>query len=638
MTTSRTIRWNWATVLFWAYFIAYGYFGARTPTLAQFHARPAFVTIHLGLLSLILAGFGVLAWKGSESWKDSLRVNRRDAAIYLSYLVLLSAFSFERLGFSLFSDELYFAQQSVRHSLVLATAVSARFAALGPMSFGQVVQGTSLLIVLTLAAAWVVVRRRPVPVQVGAVVIAFVCLRLGIMIAGGNANPHPPLNLLPPLLFSSLFGINDVAFKFSSFIPYTFFAFVVYRLVLRRCGPVTAHLAGLAVGTMPLLWHLSGIVEQSLWGAMSFIVVFLDVVTSESPNYVRLMSVISIAALMRQPAIIASIPVLLLFGLDALRSRGSARQAHRAVTVCAPLLLCLPFLLASVIVGTPSTPGIGQSAGTLRRLTAAMTSGIIVTSAVNSVAWWWIVLIPFAFVPLARNMVARNAALLAGAAIAIITYYSIAPFLLGYAKYQAECVVPFAAAGLLCLVARLSASSATRRMVPAALALLVGANVVSFMRMPEGNKPVDVLVDTMSTDMQRMNAGYRGLCALVFNFRDAYRAVKQANLSERTYSMGFTYGTLPEVMHGYSTRAMRTVRDIAKKQSEESGSAEGRPASERVDALDRDSRIDTVLLGFTGQKAALLAELQARGWRVSGAYANDRYGSTVFMVRKGQSE
>ncbi len=635
MTTGRTIGWNWATVLFWACFITYGYFGARTPTLAQFHASPASATIQLGLLSLILAGFGVLAWKELESWKDSLRLDRRDAAVYLSYLALLTACSFERLGFSLFSDELYFAQQAVRHSLVLTTAVSARFAALDPVPFRHVVQGTSVLIGLTLAGVWVAVRRWPVPGRVGAAVIAFVCLRLAIMFVGGNANPHPSLNLLPPLVFSSLFGVNDVAFKLSSFIPYTFFAFVVCRLALRRCGPATAYLAGLAVSTMPLLWHLSGIVEQSLWGAMCFIVVFLDLLTSESPNYLRLMSVISIAALMRQPAIIAVIPVLLLFGLDALRSRDWPRQIRRAAMVCAPLLLCVPFLLASVILGTPSTPALGQSAGTSGRLTAAIASGIIVTSAVNSVAWWWIALIPFAFVPLARNGIVKNAALLASAAMAIVTYYSIAPFLLGYAKYQAECVVPFAAAGLLCLVARLSASAATRHVVPGALMLLIGANVVSFMRMPEGNKPVDVLVDTMSADMQRMNAGYRGLCALTFNFGDAYRAVRQANLSERTYAMGYTYGTFPEVMHGYSTRAMRTVSDIAKKQREQPGSAEGRPASERVDALDLDSRIDTVLLGFTGEKAALLTELRGRGWRVSGAYRNDRYGSTVFMVRKG---
>lgn len=627
------LRWNWTSVLLTAFLVVYGYFGARTPPLAEYQARPALAVIQLCLLGVIVAWFALLARKSPASFEDSIRLERSDAFVFLSYLAILLAGSFERLQFSLFSDELFFSQQAVRHALVLGIA-AARFAALETVPFQYVVQAIAAVIILGPPAAWLVVRRCSPRVQIVLIVSALLASRMAITAVGGNLSPHPSLNLLSPLVFGALFGINDFAFKLSYFIPFTVFVFAVYRLASRRCGRAASYLFGLAVGTLPLLWHLGGIVEPSLWGGLCLTLVLLELLTSTTPRYARLMSIIAVAALMRQPAIIAAVPVFLLIARDEVRSRDWSGLPRLAFVVGVPLLLCVPFLVASVIYGTPSTPALGQSAGTLARLGTAVTSGIIVTSVVNSVPWWWIALIPFAFVPLGLGSMWRAGAFLAGAGMAIVTYYSISPHVLGLAKYQAEYAVPFAIAGALCLVVWLTSANVLRRAVPGLLAVLVAANVVAFMRIPEGNKPVDVLVDTLHTDMQQMKAGYRGLCAFVFDLRDGYREIKQAHLSERTYSVGWTYGVLPEIMNGYSTGAMRTVYDIAKRQAADKDTLQDDSPTKRVDAIERDPRIGAVLLGAMTHKADVVRELTSRGWRVTGEYKNDRYGSTVVVAHR----
>jgi len=169
--------------------------------------------------------------------------------------------------------------------------------------------------------------------------------------------------------------------------------------------------------------------------------------------------------------------------------------------------------------------------------------------------------------------------------------------------------------------------------VLALLSILVAANVVAFERMPDGNKPVDILVDTMYGDMKLRDAGYRGLCAFPFEYADAYRAVKASNRTGQTYSVGWVYGILPEIMNGYSTEAIGRVNDISKAQADLGG--DDTAPAQRADGVDRDARIEVVLLGATTHKGPLLQELLTRGWSVAGEYRNARYGSTVVVAQRG---
>ena len=94
------------------------------------------------------------------------------------------------------------------------------------------------------------------------------------------------------------------------------FLVVLHRMLLRVFRFYTAYLIALAVGTIPLLWHFGGIVEQSLWASICFVLVLVDMITTNRVNYMRLVCLVSVATIMRQPSFLALFPILLAFALE----------------------------------------------------------------------------------------------------------------------------------------------------------------------------------------------------------------------------------------------------------------------------------------------------------------------------------
>ena len=80
---SLVIRFNWAKIIFWAFFLAYGYFGALTPSYSQFSANPVLLIIWSILMILILAALGRIAWKTPEPFRDSVELHGRCVGVSL---------------------------------------------------------------------------------------------------------------------------------------------------------------------------------------------------------------------------------------------------------------------------------------------------------------------------------------------------------------------------------------------------------------------------------------------------------------------------------------------------------------------------------------------------------------------------
>ena len=461
--------------------------------------------------------------------------------------------------------------------------------------------------------------------------------RLVFSAAGGNSSPHPPLQLIPPFIFGSLFGIADFSFKFSYFFAYTFFILVLYRMMNRVFTFHISYLIALAVGTIPLFWHLGGIVEHALWAALCFTLVLSEIITSTKLNYIRLVSFISVATLMRQPSFLAILPLLMLFLTEEGKSSDWGKLLFKLIIVLSPTLLFIPFLGASLIQGTPSTDALSEHSA-LGRVLEAINSDIIWTSISSSVPYWWIILAPFAFIPLSREMVSRNISFLFFFTSAIFMYYSIHPSLWGYAKYQAEYAVPFAISGLIFLALKISRTSHPRRALTALVSILILLNIVDFVRMPEGNMHTDVVPESMSNDPRKQVFDNHFPVAIPYNYQDAYAAIKKENLAENSYSMGATYGILPEIMNGYSIKQIRAIHDIFVKQ--ESNRLNAPNEGWNINLIERDSRIKVVLIGAISSpdKEILIDQFKARKWNVMGEYINHQYGSTVVVMKKMTSD
>ena len=627
------IKFNWATALFVSFFLAYGYYGARTPGYGELMANRGSSVLQVALPVLILVAFGLLAWKVSGRFQDCIEIHKTDVLVFCSYFAILFALSFEQLQFSLFSDEIAYSAMSHGQSLYVSLALGKLLGGLGGVQFKFLVQVVSLLLLVSLVSVLVLSGRLTWKRRIIFFSLLLLFGRLLISFAGGNHSPHPPLQLIPPFIFGSLFGINDFAFKLSYFTLYVVCLHCLFRMVRRAFPFGLSYLLVLAIGTLPLFLRLGATVDHSLWASICFTLVLVEIITAAKLNYIRLISFISVATLMRQPSFLAIFPVLMLMVAEELQAQDRGDWVARTLFTLSPALLFVPFLGASVISGTPATEALRDSSA-IARVLSAFHSDIIWTSIANSIPHWWIVLIPFSVIPLSRKMLSRNVLLFCFGVLVLCMYYSIHVGLWGLAKYQAEYAVPFAISGMLLLALKVSASCYFRHILPGLVAVLIALNIAALAYFPQAIPVIWQPTETVTGASRVQELTQRHLVAIPYNYHEAYDAIKKGSLTQGTYSIGPTYGVFPEIMNGFSVRAILAIRDIYLTQ--ESDRLKVSTDGWDVDLIERDSRIQVVLVGAVSfpEKKKLIDQFKARNWVIVGEYKNIRYGSTVVALRR----
>lgn len=620
-----TIEFNWAWVVFFAFFIAYGYYGAIAPGYAAYKTNWVASLGQTVLLCGIQTAFGLVAWKKSSYFKDSISIYKKDLLVCFSLLLVGFVFSHERLQYSLFSDEISYAGSAHGHSIYIVLALGKYFAALGGVTAQYLIQAVSFLMLASVGALIFFSSRWTPKTRIIIFVILLILGRIVFAIKGGNGSPHPPLHLLPLFLTGSLFGLNDLSFKLSYFLTYAIFLTVLYKMLLRVFFSSVSYITVLAIGTIPLLSYLSTVVEHSFWAFICFTLVLVEIITSPKLNYPRLICLVSIAVLMRQPIFLVLLPIFMLLAIEIYQSGAMGRWAKTSWVIFLPLLLFLPFLVASLLYGTPSTDALGQGS-MLERVKLAAESGVILDSVFRSIPLWWLIFLPFAFIPLLASTVSRNVGLLLFSTMAIMVYYSINPSLWGYAKYQAEYAVPFVIVGLLLLMMRLN------QLKPPKLILITCATMLLILNLNElRDEPHLKNIEARNFEAD-FNSVKHMVATLPYEYKSAYALIRKVNLDDATYSIGATYGVLPEVMNGLSVDAARTSADIYRGQ--EANRLNSMKAGLRVDMIEADYRIQAVMIGYVTGKQKLIEDFRQRNWKQEAEFKNMQYGTTVLIMRR----
>lgn len=632
-----TFHLNWASVLFYSFFIAYGIYGAHTPANISLQSALAGTLPKSIFLAMLLATLGLTAWKSGEQFKDSVILRGVDALVFLGCSSVLVLLSYSQLRHALFSDELFYSYASHAHAIYLSSILANRLPILENIPFRYLVHGFSFML-LALASGFIFFSTKlSWKIRVILFPVLLIILRAVISMVGGNNSPHPPLNLVPIQISGAIFGITDFSLKLSSFIPYTIFVLVVQRIIVRVFDQTISVLMALVIATIPLLLLLGSTVEQSLWSAICFTLVLLELITAQTQKFMRLMSLIAIATLMRQPSFLAVVAVAISLLIFWIKSPKGPVSYKNFMMLIIPTIVFAPFLADSLIYGTPTTEAISNNSLTtaLDNFLHAVQSGIIWISILNSVPFWMILIVPFAVMPLSQMAIPKNAAVGGCLVVVVFVFYSVDPGIWGSAKYQAELCLPFGIVGLLLVTLRLRNTGMPRSALLGSLVMLVILNIVNFLEIPRGNKPVDKLADTYNYDKQHLNSGYRLLLTFPYSMQEAFRAVKAAGLSEHSYSMGVTYGILPQILNGYTAKEVKTAKDIAMNQSGLMKVNGVSWTTGRVDLVESDSRIKVVLLGYVfPDKNGLIDQFKNNNWEIFGEFKDTRFGSTVVVLKR----
>ena len=621
------LKINWASVLFYLTFLCYGYFGSLT---SQNFIYNIYGTIIIVFIQIV---FGFIAWKHSQEYRDHLIIARRDVIIFFLFLLFFFIIGYQDLHFSLIGDELAYTKDAFRHSLVLSEIIINKTQVFDNIEFKYLMQMISLGSLLLLLALYYFTKKLSWP-SITVIFVSFlVIFRVIIGYVGGNSSPHPPMNLFPLALSGPIIGLSDFSMKFSYFIGHTAFIYFYYRMLLRKFNSWQSILIALSIGTIPLLLRLGTTVEQSLWASLFFSFVLIDFVTSNRINFLRLITIGSIATMMRLPAFLVLIPIAILYFNRALIDTDKENNWKKAIHVILPTLFFLPFLLKQIIAGTPATIESTANIGIIEHFLLAIKTNIIWISTLNSIDYWWIPFLLFAFVPLTKATISKNVVFIIFFVSCLLIYYSIRPILWGDAKYQAEYVIPFIVVGYILFLLKLKNGKPYKRLIIIPL-IFISINFIKYFKYPSGNLPVDELMDQQYILTKQLNSGMQGSVHFVYNYKDAYSYILKNNLANNSFSLGVNYGIIPEIFNGYTSENIRNVNLILDDYNESVNLIGSPMPSSKAEFIDQDNRIMTVLMGITFEKVALIRSLKEKNWKTAKEFKNNKYGSTIIVLKR----
>jgi hypothetical protein len=627
-----SLKFNWFEIIFYSFFITYGYFGLMTKigpdkNLSQF-------LVSTLVLTAIQILFGYLSSSKFTFADDEISFEKNDLYKFLGLFSVLILITLPQLNWALYMDELSYTGAAHLHSIQGLLAIGSRLSFLSNVPFQYVAQLISFILLLGLIIVFWISQKLDWKLRSVFLAVLFLGCRLAIYFMGGNGSPHPSFELVMPFIFGAVFGLNHIALKLSYLFGSAVFLFFIYKRIQDRFSESVAYFSVFAIGTLPLFLHMSTIADHSLWAGLAISYVLVELLFNVKAPYFRLICVISIATMMRQPCFIALVPVLAHYVISQFRQVKAKEIIKNLALWNLPTLFFIPFVGKSVIYGTPSTQGVAVGS-TLVKLQWALKTPIVLVSAANSVNIWWLALIPFVFITWKEELKTSSLCFRFFAIAAFVVFYSIHPSLWGHAKYQFEFIVPLAVAGLLMLMISLPQNKIFRAVMSLILLVIGSLNIYTYMNYQKGNISVDKLVTLTGELNKSYNAGYRGLVTLPFNYKEAFADIKTLNVASGTFVVGGSYGVVQEILGGYTLSETLAANQIYKDQQNQIVQiSEDNSVIFDAERAQADLRITALLLGPIPQdlKTEAMLKMQNLGWKLYKTYSNTEYGSTLTLM------
>jgi hypothetical protein len=346
--------------------------------------------------------------------------------------------------------------------------------------------------------------------------------------------------LLPILITSSIIGINEFGLKVSYFFCYILFLGFIYLGILKKTLDIpTAIGCTLAIASIPLLFDMSTVIEHALFGYL-FIATFLIYVSiSDKINFYHLFSFIVIGSFFRQSVLLFTIPALLFF----IKENNSLNTKLMLISIgkiIFPCILLLPLVVNSILFGTPAT-GVMSDFIKLNPIFEILESGFLIDQTKKIFHIPLIILFIFLFIPLTYKTIINKIIIFIYFISLLILYFSISPGLWSNPKYQAEYIAPFISLSLILI----SCSRFSINFRKLFLILIYSIFIFNIL----------CVLNFTKFKLEKDNI------SINYPYKLAYNKITSLKLNDNTFSVGITYGTLPEIIYSYTGNSWITVND-----------------------------------------------------------------------------
>ena len=615
---------HWALILAFVAFWSYGYIGSvGTENMGL---------VNNILISIILYGIFLMFlifWHQYDEYKDNIIIFNKDIVTFFSYFVFMFIFSFDKLtNDSLVGDQLYHAQASQPHFLYIISTLPNITTIFNDIIFSNLLYLLNLLTLSSLAILYFLLRNKSFFTKVILLSLAFSLFRITLtIIMGYHGDTHPPFRLFPLWFSSSIFSCTDLSFRLPQFLGLVTLMWLSQRIASRNLTFLSSWFFGLAIGTIPVLWYVGILVEQSIWTAIIWTLLLMTFAKNSdfiNFNWIRWFSVLSIFSLMRVTAFIGLIPLFLFFLIYDFQNNNKKHDIKKIFFTLAPVLVMLPFILQSIILGTPATyvPGevdyfpIGTSS--IERVLFAITSGIAPNAILNSVMIPWVFFFPFAFVlyQYKSKRIINSAIILLFFILTFYVFYAIRPHLWGNGRYQAEYIIPFVILGFYLFSVKISEistitskkiSKITSKILIIGFICLVCYNIFTFSNIYSQHS---------------------------YDYRSAFKEIKNSGYAGSVYVDGVTYGVFGEIMNDFTIEEVMETKNILKKLQNK-----GVTIWKGVDIQGVNQIEDIKIILFVDwiPYTEKMEYLRQKGWKEWKEFKNEKGDRTIRSMIRGET-
>ena len=510
------------------YFIAYGYFGAAVAKNNELDFASILITF---ILSLIFVAYSKTPSHIIEEYSVKINITKINIFIFIVVLSLVSSLFYENLNYFLYSDELSYAKSAHRHGLEVSLILS-KLGYFADIKAKYLIQLIGLISLIHFYIVWKLIDRNRYLV---AIAILFVIYRLVFDFMGGNANPHPPLELISILASGSFLGISNIGLKLSYFLTYCLFHLLIYLRIKPDLGSVKTFIVVAVISTIPIIFQFSFIIEHAIWGYFFTSILLLEVMNPGRIKLNRVVPLIAIGVLFRQSIFVLLLPIIILFIWE---SRAVSLRQRKNYFPFFILIIAVPIFLNSLINGTPVTSSINDINIT-KNIDIIFSYGYMLDSFKNSFGYILLPLFLFAFIPENKGNIRKSISVFILFLVFYFTYHLIDQNAWTIEKYKVEYFAPFILLGLVKFA----------KILPKYL--LLGFLILLLVLNFNSNRFESLLKPSHD-------------CSNVvhYDYEQAYDYISQVGARGVTYSIGATYGVLPEVIAGYSVSELELAKKL----------------------------------------------------------------------------
>jgi len=510
------------------YFIAYGYYGAAVAKNNELDYASLLITF---VLSLLFVAYSRTPGHIIDEYSIKINISKINVFIFTVIFSLAFSLFYENLQYSLYSDELSYAKSAHRHGLEALLLLS-KLGFVADIQAKYIIQLIGLISLAHLYLVWKIIDRNKYVVTIA---ILFVTYRLLIDFKGGNANPHPPLELITILASGSFFGISNIGLKLSYFLTYFLFHLLIYMRIKPDLGPVNSFIVIAIIATIPIILQFSFIIEHAIWGYFFTSIVLLEVIKPGGVKLNRVVPLIAIGVLFRQSIFVLVLPIVVMYiwesGLGSLRERKNYFPFFI-------LIIAVPIFLNSLINGTPVSSAVSDISIT-KNIDIIFSYTYMIDSFKNSFGYIWMPVFLFAFVPENKENIRTSIAVFLLFFIFYFTYHLIDHNAWSIEKYKVEYFAPFILLGLVKLAKIFPKYFLLGFLI---LLFVINFNSNRFDSQPKASRECSTVTQ--------------------YDYEKAYDYISQEGVRGVTYSIGATYGVLPEVISGYSALELESAKSL----------------------------------------------------------------------------